>query len=198
MAEPLRIGVFGGTFDPIHNVHLDIAHAALTHAGLDRVLFVVSASPPHKQGEFVASAEDRFDMVRAAIAGEDRFEASRIELDRDGPSYTVRTLRTLGALYPEASFSLIVGYDSLEDLPNWHHADEILRRARILAVARPGHHTAPPSLEGRYDTLPFAERPESSTDIRRMLESGVGLEGRIPPGTLALIRDRDIYGSCRS
>lgn len=198
MAKPERIGVFGGTFDPIHNVHLDIAHAALKHADLDRVLFVVSASPPHKQGEFVATAEDRYDMVCAAIAGDEQLEASRIELDREGPSYTVHTLRGLAELYPDASFFLIVGFDSLKDLPNWHHADEILQRARILAVMRPGHHDAPAALAGKYDVLPFAERPESSTDIRRILDTNDNAEGRIPPGTLAIIRDRDIYGSCPS
>ena len=117
MDKPLRIGIFGGTFDPVHNVHLRMARAARDRAGLDRVLFVVAATPPHKRGDVVASAEDRLAMVRAAIAGEDGFEASRIEMDRPGPSYTVDTVRALAETHPDARLYLIIGNTS-QNAPN--------------------------------------------------------------------------------
>jgi len=191
--KALRIGVFGGTFDPIHNVHIDIARAALNFAQLDRVLFVVSARPPHKRGEYVARPEERYAMVKAALANEPQMEASRVELDRQGPSYTIDTLHSLKKAHPGAEFVLIVGMDSLADLPQWKDAEAILEEASILAVPRPGTFTIPGMVRGCYQILPFPETDESSTDVRRLLSEGVPLDGRIPAAAAAYISEHHIY-----
>lgn len=191
--KPLRIGVFGGTFDPIHNVHIDIARAALNFAHLDRILFIVSARPPHKRGEYVAKPEERYAMVEAALANEPHMEASRIELDRQGPSYTTDTLQTLQEAYPGAELVLIVGMDSLADLPQWKNAQLILDQAAILAVPRPGEFVVPAILQGRYKVLPFPKTDESSTYVRRHLSEGDNLDGRVPAAAAAYIHEHHIY-----
>jgi nicotinate-nucleotide adenylyltransferase len=191
--KPQRIGVFGGTFDPIHNVHLAMAKAAQDHARLDLVLFVVSARPPHKAGEFVASAENRYAMVQAAVNGNPAMAASRIELDRQGPSYTVDTLANLQTEYPQADLYLILGEDSVADLPQWKNFKAIMERATILAIPRPGHFDVPETVRAHYDRVPFEPREESSTDIRLRLEQGKTLDGRLPSATAALIRKNNIY-----
>jgi len=189
-----RIGVYGGTFDPIHTTHLAIARAALAHAQLDRVLFVVVASPPHKQNEDYAGAEDRCALVEAAIAGEAKFELSRLEIDRGGPSFTVDTLRQLHRDYPGAALFLIIGQDSLADLPSWRDPREILAQARLLVVPRPGAPAPPPRLlEGRFETLPFPESSVSSTEIRARIAGGEDLSALLPPAVERLIRAKGLY-----
>ncbi len=195
MSELRRIGVFGGTFDPIHNTHCAIARAALREAGLDLVYFVVSARPPHKHDEAVASAEDRLAMVRAAIQDEPDMEASPIELERTGPSYTVDTLRQLEQRFPGTSLFLIIGLDSLVDFLEWRDPLEILNHAKLLVVPRPGlRHSAPEALEGRYQVLPFCESAVSSTDIRARIARGEPIEDLVPLAVTRYIKDRGIYG----
>lgn len=193
MAKGPRIGILGGTFDPIHNVHIDIARAALHFADLDKVLFMVSARPPHKRGEYVATADERLAMVEAALANEPNMEASRLELDREGPSYTVDTLRVLHEQYPGAKLFLIVGLDSLADLPAWKDAEGILAQAHVLAVPRPGDIDVPPAMQDRYTMLPFPAIDESSTEVRDLLAKGEDPEGRVPAAAAELIRQRKIY-----
>ena len=137
MSDLKRIGVFGGTFDPIHNAHLDIARAALEYAHLDRILFVVAARPPHKTEGPSAAPEHRYAMAAAALEHEPAMEASRIEIDRRGVSYTVETLGQLRQMHPSCELVLVIGYDALIDLPNWKQPDIILDRARLLVVPRP-------------------------------------------------------------
>ncbi len=188
------IGVFGGTFDPVHNAHCDIAYAAMEQAGLDRVIFVVSARPPHKGEGIAASPEERYAMVQAAVAGEPRFQASRIELDRAGPSYTVDTLRQIRKDFPGARLHLIVGWDSLADLPHWRSPEAILNLARLLVVPRPGlARVAPESLEGHYDALAFRETALSSTEVRDRILAGQPFDTLVPPPVASLIRERGIY-----
>jgi nicotinate-nucleotide adenylyltransferase len=195
--KPLRIGVFGGTFDPVHNVHLRIARAARDSAGLDRVLFVVAATPPHKRNDVVASAEDRLAMVRAAIEGEHGFEACRIEMDRSGPSYTVDTVRTLAQAHPEARLHLIIGYDTALDLPRWREPQGILERARLIVVRRPECDSAlDPSLDGVHEVLPFEASDLSSTEVRDMLAQGGDVRGLLPPAVVDYIRMKGLY-ACR-
>ena len=193
MNEPGRIGVFGGTFDPIHNAHLRIARCARDFGGLDLILFVVSARPPHKRRGTTASAEQRFAMVEAAVAGEPAFRASRIEIDRDGPSYTVDTLRELRQRYPQAKLFLIMGLDSLRDLPHWKAPDEILALADVLAAPRPGDWTLPPSLDGHYQILPLEKVPVSSTEVRERTDEGLPLDDMLPPPVEALVRKWGLY-----
>jgi nicotinate-nucleotide adenylyltransferase len=189
-----RIGIFGGTFDPIHNAHCEIARAALEKAGLGRIIFVVSAHPPHKQGGPYASAEDRFSMVVAAVQPESRFEVSRVELDRNGPSYTGDTLEEMRRLHPGAGLFLIIGYDSLLDLPRWKDPEGIVARARLLVVPRPNaSQPAPAELKGLYDILPFQETALSSTEVRERIIAGEPFEDLVPPPVARLIRERGIY-----
>lgn len=198
MSDLANIGIFGGTFDPIHNTHCDIARKALECANLDRVFFVVSARPPHKtgiHGEGVhASAECRFDMVKAALHGEPRMEASRIEMDRTGLSFTIDTLRAFREFYPDARLHLIIGYDSLIDLPGWREPESILACANLLVIPRPGIRNAiPAQLEGHYEILPFHETTDSSSEIRERIAAGEPVEHLLPVRVLELIRRKGLY-----
>jgi nicotinate-nucleotide adenylyltransferase len=197
MAHSERIGVFGGTFDPIHKAHVAMAKAAREAAGLDRVLFVVSARPPHKnrQGP-CADAEERYAMVEAALCEEPGLEASRIELDRPGASYTADTLEALRSAYPTAQLFLIVGLDSLVDLPKWHKPAEILDLAQLLVLPRPGEYDIPKSIEGHYRMIPFEETGISSTEVRQALTTGERVAGLIPPAVVNYIRSRGLYEDC--
>jgi nicotinate-nucleotide adenylyltransferase len=190
--------VFGGTFDPVHNTHLAIAQAALTEARLDLVLFVVSAQPPHKNEGPYAAAEDRYEMVVAATAQEQRFEASRLELERPGPSYTVDTLGLIAKAHPGATLFLIIGMDSLADLPGWRDPEDIVARAHLLVVPRPGHWTPPTALKDRYTVLPFEENDIASTEIRRRIAAGEPIDHLVPLPVQQLIDDRGIYDTCIS
>lgn len=189
-----RIGVFGGTFDPIHNVHLNAARAALDQAGLDRVLFVVSARPPHKKDDTAATPEQRLDMVRAAIAGEARFEACDVEFHRDGPSYTHDTLAELARLNPDSELFLIIGDDSFAEFPSWRAPEAILAHAKLLVLPRPGKtRAAPESMRGKYEYLPFQESDMSSTEIRRRVEAGLPIAGLVPELVERFIREQHLY-----
>jgi nicotinate-nucleotide adenylyltransferase len=189
-----RVGVYGGTFDPIHRTHLEIAQAAMRHAALDQVIFVVAARPPHKRGEVFASAEDRLAMVEALVSVEPGMAASRMELDREGPSYTVDTLRDLQAAHPGAALYLIVGYDTLIDLPKWRDPQGVLERARLLVVPRPdAPEPVPAVLDGHFEFIPFPESTVSSTEIRERLAAGESVADCVPAPVVALIQERGLY-----
>jgi len=135
-----RYGILGGTFDPPHLGHLVVAQEVYARMGLDRVWFVPAGQPPHKAQRTISPAADRLAMVERAIAADDRFAVSTIELERSGPSYTVDTLRELRALWgDDAWMVLILGWDMLEYLPKWHDAEGVIASAdQIAAVHRPG------------------------------------------------------------
>lgn len=194
MSEGLRIGVFGGTFDPIHTTHLRIAETALGSAKLDQILFVVAARPPHKRGGTVATPEDRYEMVRAALADQPDMAADDLELRREGPSYMVDTLRTLHERQPDAQFFLIIGMDSLVDLPGWRETEAILELAKVLAIPRPGEsYDVPSSLEGKYELLPFDEVDVSSTSIRESIARRADVTKLVPSGALRYINQKGVY-----
>ncbi len=194
MSHAPRIGVFGGTFDPIHNTHLNLARAALSQAALDKVLFVVSAVPPHKRAAVCLGPEERYALVEAALLGEPRMDASRVELDREGPSYTADTLDLLAAANPGADLFLILGMDAVCDLPKWHEPARVVARATILAAARPGQDTTiPPLLHGKCARLDFPEQPVSSTEIRARLGRGEPVAQLLPPAVIAKIASEGWY-----
>lgn len=195
MASPLRIGLFGGTFDPVHNAHLDIARAARDQADLDKLLFVVAARPPHKSAGPHATPEERFAMVQLAIAGEPKFEASRVELERQGASYTADTLQTLARQYPSAEFYLILGADSAEEFPQWRNTEAIRARAKLLIVPRPGHDTVPPVIAPDAHLLTFDTTPLSSTEVRNRIDAGAPLRGLVPDAVEAYIHKRALYSA---
>jgi nicotinate-nucleotide adenylyltransferase len=196
MNQSERIGVLGGTFDPIHNAHLNLARAALRSANLDRVIFVVAARPPHKTGDIVATAEQRLDMVRAAVADNPKMEVSDLEIRRSGPSYTADTLDDLQEVYPGAQLHLIMGMDSLLDLPGWRDPQRILNRARLLAVHRDSAAVKIPHvLEGHYDLMPFDPTDISSTDLRQKLSNGEDVSAVLPKKVEAVVKREHIYGA---
>ncbi len=193
----MRIGVFGGTFDPIHRTHVDIGRAALKHKALDRVLFVVSADPPHK-GDEITPADDRFAMVEAALASEPGLDPCDLELHREGPSYTADTMKALRALYPDAEFFLIIGQDALIDLPGWRSPQDILEEAQLLVLPRPSEaRFILIVLDGHFEMLPFAESLMSSTEVRGRLAAGDAAADCLSPAVLKIARDRGLYHAHR-
>jgi nicotinate-nucleotide adenylyltransferase len=196
VSKEQRIGVFGGTFDPIHEAHLRIAKAALQQARLDRVLFVVAAHPPHKSRRRLhASAEERLSMVEAALADEPQMEASRVELDREGPSYTAETLEGLQRQYPAAQLFLILGLDSLAELPKWRHPERILAVAHVLAAPRPGAYQIPEILNGRYTLLELEPVEVSSTEVRNRAANREPYEELLPPPVRRYVKKHGTYES---
>lgn len=190
----MRIGIFGGTFDPIHRTHVAIGRSALRHKALDRVLFVVASDPPHKGTADLTPADIRYAMVAAALDSEPGLEPCDLELHRDGPSYTADTVKTLRAHYPDAEFLLIIGQDSLVDLPNWYKTEDILHDVRLLVLPRPGTDAViPPELEGRYEMLPFEQSDVSSTGVRNRLEAGDGVSDVLPPAVQRIVTEKGLY-----
>jgi nicotinate-nucleotide adenylyltransferase len=138
------IGLFGGSFDPVHHGHLLVAQAVLEGLGLEQIRFVPAREQPFKVGRHAAPAELRARMVALAIAGEPRFALERLELDRPGPSYTVDTVRALRAREPAREFGLLIGADAARELPQWREIDALATMVRFVLVGRPG--TGTPAL----------------------------------------------------
>jgi nicotinate-nucleotide adenylyltransferase len=185
----MRIGILGGTFDPIHLGHLAAARAAMECAHLDRVLVVPTGEPPHRPPA-VAGAEDRLEMSRLATADDERFEVSDIELRRTGASYTVETLRELRKLHPHDELFLILGWDAAKLLHTWHEPDEVRRLARVIVVTRPGS-GAPATT-----TEILCERPTpdiSGSALRRSLAAGEPVGDRLPPEVESYIARNKLY-----
>lgn len=132
----MRIGVFGGSFDPVHIGHLLAAECCREQASLDRVLFVPAAVPPHKQHRLLATAQHRLEMLALSVGGHDAFSVSAMEVDRGGVSYTVDTLERLAAEHPGDDLRLILGPDALANLPTWRAPQRILELAEIVAIER--------------------------------------------------------------
>ena len=133
-----RLGIFGGTFDPIHLGHLLIAEELMFRLSLDRVLFLPSNLPPHKTGQMVSPNDDRMVMLRAALQGNPHFDISTVDMDRPGLSYTADSLEILGERHPHSELIFLMGQDSLRDLPTWHDPNHIARSARLGVALRPG------------------------------------------------------------
>ena len=186
-----RVGVFGGTFDPVHVGHLAIAHAALESVPLDRVLFVLAKRSPLKERGPVASEGDRLRMLELAVAGEPRFAVSRLELDRDGPSYTVDTLERLAHLDRKDELFLILGSDAIADLPRWKDPDRIARLATLVVAERPGA----PDRVGDAPIVRFdAPRLDiSSRELRARAARGRSLRYLVPEPVLQHIEARGLY-----
>lgn len=189
-----RIGVFGGTFDPVHVGHLAAAVNVRHALALDRLLMVVANIPWQKAGErSVTGAEDRFAMVRAAIEGLDGIEASRLEIERGGPSYTADTLAELADLHPGAQLFVVVGSDVVGELHTWERAADVGRRATLVAVARPGSTVPPPPPSWRMEVVEVPSLDVSSTDLRARVGAGRPIDVLVPAGAVREIRRRGLY-----
>jgi len=190
-----RIGVFGGTFDPVHVGHLVAAVNARHDVGLDRVLLVVANSPWQKTGRrSITPAEDRFAVVSAAVEGVDGLEASRLEIDRGGTSYTVETLQALRDATPGAELYLIVGSDLAGEMSTWDRIDQASSMATLVVVSRAGGRgggTAPPGWKVLDVGIPALEI--SSTDLRARVANGRPLDYLVPSPALRCIRERGLY-----
>jgi nicotinate-nucleotide adenylyltransferase len=178
--------VFGGTFDPVHVGHLAIANAALEDLALDRVYFVPARRSPLKPGDPVASAQDRLAMLTAAIADEPRFRVSRIELDREGPSFTVDTLQ---ALRGEGDLFLILGSDAFADFDRWRDPARIRDLATVVLAARPGAPNAPAG--ARMLDSPLMDI--SSRELRARAARGRSLRYLVPEAALRYIEEHRLY-----
>jgi nicotinate-nucleotide adenylyltransferase len=191
-----RIGIFGGTFDPIHVGHLVAAVNARSAVPLDRVLMVVASLPWQKAGvRVVSSAEDRLALVAAAVGDVPGLEASRIEIDRGGVSYTADTLAELHRTGPEDELFLIVGWDVAAGLASWERHEEIQSLATLVVVNRPGV-GRPPGLDDRSARLVEVSVPNleiSSTDLRARAAEGRPLDYLIPDAAVRCIRARGMY-----
>jgi len=210
-----RIGVMGGTFDPIHNGHL-VAGSEVAHRfGLDEVIFVPTGQPWQKTGRAgstdgqqhsardVSPAEDRYLMTVIATASNPRFSVSRVDIDREGNTYTVDTLRDLRRQLPDAELFFITGADALESILSWQDFDELFSLARFVGVSRPGYelsatHLAKHLRELPADTLRMLEIPAlaiSSTECRARAAAGQPVWYLVPDGVVQYIAKRGLYRS---
>ena len=187
-----RIGVLGGTFDPVHVGHLVAAGDARWALHLDRVLVVVAGDPWQKRGQVAASARDRLALAEAAVADVDGIEASAVEVDRTGPSVTADTLEELAA--PGREFFLLLGADAVANMPTWRRLDETRGLATVVVIERAGDaHAEPPGGGWRYERLSIPRLDVSSSDVRARLAAGRPVDGLVPPAVVREIRARGLY-----
>ncbi len=195
-----RIGIFGGTFDPIHLGHLHIADGLRAKLDLDLIVWVVAGRPPHKRGQIVSEDDDRIAMVRLALGETPGDIVSRVEVDRPGPSYTADTLERLTAKMGPAQYFFLMGEDSLRDFPTWRNPERILELADLGVVGRPGIDTdlveltaASPALSEKVHLVSLAELPYSSSEIRQRVADGLPIDELTVEPVVRYIRDHGLY-----
>jgi nicotinate-nucleotide adenylyltransferase len=199
--SPLRrVGIFGGTFDPIHLGHLHIADGLREKLALDQIIWVVAGKPPHKRGQIVSEDDDRIAMVRLALGATTGDIVSRVEVDRPGPSYTVDTLETLRKELGPAHYFFLMGEDSLRDFPSWREPGRILELADLGVVGRPGIDTdlenlvgQLPNLAGKVHLAQIDELPYSSSEIRQRVADGIPIDDLTVEPVAEYIRDHGLY-----
>lgn len=196
-----RIGLLGGTFNPVHTGHLIIAEHAADELQLDRVLFVPAQTPPHKPGIDILPAHHRVAMVQRAIAGNDRFEFSDLDLRTDSPSYTSDLVIRIDQVNPEWDLFFVAGADSLRDFPTWHEPETILRHVTLAIANRPGIVindgvlSAVPGLRDRVRVFPSPLIDISSTDIRDRISQRRSIRYLVPERVRTYIEDHGLYRS---
>jgi nicotinate-nucleotide adenylyltransferase len=203
-----RLGLFGGSFDPVHRGHVHVARAAERAFGLDHVLWIPAARPPHKPERILAEASDRLAMLELALAGERRWSLAKLELERSGPSFTIDTVRALPGLLglaPSVELFLLIGGDNLVGFAQWREARELLARVQPVIVVRRGDERAiladlvrdlPPELARKVERGLVVEPvvPVSSTELRGRLVRGESPNDDLSPDVAEYIRARGIYG----
>ncbi|MGI8663759.1 MAG: nicotinate-nucleotide adenylyltransferase [Acidimicrobiales bacterium] len=189
-----RIGVFGGTFDPPHVGHLVTAVNVRHALALDRLLLVVANDPWQKTGtRELSPAEDRMAMVAAAVADVEGIEASRIEIERGGTSYTAETLAALQVIEPEAALYLVLGSDAAAGLLTWERVEEVRDLATVVVVTRPGAEHGAPARGWRWLRVETPRLEVSSTDLRARVADGRPLDYLLTPAVISCIDDRRLY-----
>jgi nicotinate-nucleotide adenylyltransferase len=196
----MKLGIFGGTFNPPHIGHLILAETAADALHLDRVYFVPAADPPHKVGLPRATVEARVKMVELTIAGNPRFALSRIDVDRPGPHYTVDTIEIFHQQYPASALYFLMGSDSLRDLLSWHEPHKLVQRCQIVVMSRP---VLPPDMDILYGELPQLREkltaissPEidiSSTNIVARVRNGQSIRYRVHDAVWEYIYAKQLY-----
>jgi nicotinate-nucleotide adenylyltransferase len=196
----MRIGIFGGTFDPVHLAHLILAEQSREQGQLDQVWFVPAGQPPHKAHHEVTPFAQRAEMLSLALAGNPAFRVEDLEKNRPGPSYTADTLAEFQTRHPEQEFFLLLGGDSLRDLPGWHQPHRIVERATLLVMARPN--VAGVSKEELQAQLERPVRMQvvqaplvdiSSRDLRERVRSGRSIRYQVPRAVEMYIQDKRLY-----
>ncbi|HEY5640362.1 MAG TPA: nicotinate-nucleotide adenylyltransferase [Dehalococcoidia bacterium] len=197
----MRVGVLGGSFDPVHVGHLRLAEAAYEQAGLESVIFVPAGHQWRKADQEMAPAAERCEMVRLAIAGYPHFEISTLEVEREGPSYSDVTLEALKEERSGAELVFILGQDALADLPNWHAPERVLELATLAVAGRAGDgepaasEALPGGLQGRVVWLDMAFVDVSATGIRERVRAGRSIEGFVPEAVREYIAAENLYRS---
>lgn len=192
--EQKKVGLYGGTFDPIHTVHLIVAEQARDALNLDEIWFLPAHIPPHKRSRRITADIHRVEMIRLAIADNPRFLLNTVELERDSgqPSYTYDTVRLLKVRHPEVDFYFIIGGDMANYLPKWHRIDELVQMVQFVALARPGY-----TMENKYmQRVIETEMPQldvSSTMIREKASAGRSIRYLVPDAVRMYIEEKRLY-----
>jgi nicotinate-nucleotide adenylyltransferase len=197
----MKLGVLGGTFDPVHIGHLVLAERAREQLGLDRVLWVPAGDPWRKRSRRISPASHRLKMVQLAIDGHPAFEVSTIELQREGPTYSADTLEQLHQKQPGAALFFILGYDALIDLPNWHDPHRIVSVATLVVAQRAGEQRLSraelrellPGLPGRVVWVDMPRLDVSGTELRARVRAGKSVRYLVPDAVAAYIEEHGLY-----
>lgn len=193
--EQRRIGLFGGTFDPIHIGHLVAAEQVRDQLNLAQVWFLPAPDPPHKNGQTVTAANHRMQMVKRATANHPHFYVSRVEFERSGSSYTVDTMAALRKRHPQYAFYFIIGMDMVQDLPNWHRIEQLVQETEFIGLARPGY-DKPSLAEPIARRVQYAEMPLleiSATAIRERVKEGRSIRYLVPESVRNYIEEHHLY-----
>lgn len=186
-----KIGILGGTFNPIHTGHLLLAEGVRERLNLDNVLFIPCFLPPHKRPLRLAPARRRLAMTRLAVQGNPSFKVSTIEIERGGKSYSVDTLRQLHRLYKgKPKFFFIIGSDSVEGIRSWKNIDKLMKLCKLVAVTRPGYFYR----YSRVKVIDVPTLPISSSDIRRLIKKRISIRYLVPENVRRYILNKGLYG----
>lgn len=192
----MKIAIMGGTFNPIHYGHLICAEQVRDGLGYDTIIFVPSARPPHKAQPDMVSAEHRYQMVLLATADNQDFEVSRIELDREGPSYTIQTIKTLRNNYDTSTeLAWIIGADSLIEYKIWKDFDGVLEQCTMIATTRPNYdmQLVPAEIRNKVKTYKITGIDTSATEIRKRLKNNLSIQYLTPDSVAEYIKEHKLY-----
>lgn len=198
----MKIGIFGGAFNPIHNGHLALAKCYYDNLGLDKVLFIPTSVPPHKTADYFVSSKDRINMVSLAVGDNPAFEVSDIEFRRQGKSYTYDTLTELKVFYPDSEFYLIIGADQFLTFHQWYNYKAILDMVTLCTSAREDEHEKQilldyaqnsTEMQGRYFIADYPVIKLSSSEIRAKVKNGEDILNLVPEMVLEYIVEKGLY-----
>jgi len=200
-SKPERIGIFGGSFNPLHHGHLIVAEFASETLKMDKVFFAPVVHPPHKDGRALLPIEHRLAMIETAIADNDRFELTLVDVERPGPHYSVDTVKIIQELHPGSQLYFVMGGDSFRDFSRWHAPDEIIKHCRLAVMRRPSTRPMQPTMHDEQipnlsDYVDIIEAPPigiSATRVREQIRGGKSVRYLVPNPVLAYIHEKQLY-----